>query len=233
MILDIHTHIGEKENVRSTQQSLHEALDAAGVDQAACFPLTGNVIEDNRHIHSVSDTDERIIPFYRLNPHETTTSDVAENARKYDGVKLHPRGDDFDPVGSFFEPYLDVLQDKKLPVLIHTRKENNPYSDPNRLLDLPEVYPDIDFVFAHFANGLKSVFDALNAHPNLYLDTSIVSSPYILEQAVSTAGDTQILFGSDYPLSNISIEKAKITQSDLPKDSKQRILGANAEDLLC
>lgn len=232
MIIDIHTHLGRKPNVSASEDELLASMREASVDKAACFPLTGTVLEDNKRVRELACRSDSIIPFYRLNPHRVSPSDVKAALSQFSGVKLHPRGEDFDPLGDAFKAYLDVLREVDIPVLIHTRKENNPFSDPNRLLELPKRYADITFIFAHFANGLPSVIDALNEHDNLYLDTSIVSSPAIIEEAVRRANSEQILFGSDFPLSDQGLEKEKILRSSLRDDEKRRLLCENAKDML-
>ena len=125
-----------------------------------------------------------------------------------------------------------VIEKQNIPLLIHTRKENNDNSDPDRLLALVEKYKGINFIFGHFANAVESVIEKAKSSPNLFLETSIVSSPKIIEMAVKKCGSEKILFGSDFPYSDQELELQKVLRSEISSRDKENILYRNALTLL-
>src|SRR3989338_10971144 len=119
MIIDVHTHVGDKKYVSASLKSLEKEMEKKKV----------------------------------------SLSQLRQNLKLFKGIKLHPRLENFDPLDSKYSEIFKIIEESKLPVLIHTRKENNPYTDPDRLLELAKLYPYIVFIFGHFANDLKSVID--------------------------------------------------------------------------
>jgi len=57
--------------------------------------------------------------------------------------------------------------------------------------------------------------------------------PEIFEQMSHIIGSDKILFGTDYPLMHQNRVLAQIQSAQLPEEDKARILGANAQKLLC
>jgi len=90
----------------------------------------------------------------------------------------------FPPVGFYpdddrFEPVFDLLNQMKMPVLMHAGVTNFPgtdskFADPLRLDGLLRKYPDIRFILAHWG-GLGTfplAWALMKANSNIYLDAS-------------------------------------------------------------
>ena len=230
MIIDMHTHVGEKQFVSASLKSLEKEMEKSKVTYSVCFVL-GDDVEKNSLVLA-KECSEKIIPFFRFDPKKISLSQLRQNLKLFKGIKLHPRLENFDPLDSKYAEIFKIIEESKLPVLIHTRKENNPYTDPDRLLELAKLYPYIVFIFGHFANDLKSVIDVIKDLPNIYLETSIVSSPKIIELAVRKCGSEKILFGSDYPMSDQELEVQKVLRADISDEDKENILYRNAMRLI-
>ncbi len=235
MIIDIHTHVGEKKDkaeilVSATLEQLHHEMKKNKVDYAVSFVLGKDV--EKGSIRLAGKCGGNILPFFRFDPKKTQVEELRKALPSFRGVKLHPRMENFDPLDSEYTGLFKVIEESGKPVLIHTRKENNPFSDPDRLLALVERYPGIDFIFGHFANGVNSVISAAKELPNLFLETSIVSSPKIIELAVRKCGSEKILFGSDFPYSDQELELEKVLRADINEEDRKNILGRNAVMLL-
>ena len=70
-------------------------------------------------------------------------------------------------------------------------------------------------------------------HPNVYLETCTSITSYgQIEMAVKELGPERIVFGTDSPLLDPSVMKAKITGADIPTEARQHILGPNMARLL-
>jgi predicted TIM-barrel fold metal-dependent hydrolase len=114
-------------------------------------------------------------------------------------------------------------------------------------------YPDLKFVFAHFAGVvpfIKDRFDStyqmlrqrqivkdLGALPSeifkkIYVDTSGVKSVSMLNMALETFSAKNILWGSDFPAKRDLAESiGTINKLDLSQEEKQGILGRNLEEI--
>lgn len=228
MIIDMHTHVGKNKYVSSTELSLGHEMNKNKIDRAVVFPCGRNPEEKSYELKR----DHRFIPFFRFDPIKITAEELSYALVQFTGIKLHPRIENFDPLGKNCVWIFQEIQKKQLPVIIHTRKENNPNSDPDRLVALVRKYPGINFIFGHFGNANESIFEAAKQHKNLYLETSIVSSPAIIKSAVKICGAHKILFGSDFPYSDQELELQKILRSKISSGEKRAILGENALKVL-
>lgn len=230
MIIDFHTHVGQNKFVSSTTKDLQQEMQKNNITHSVCFMLGNNVKENSLILAQESPTN--IIPFFRFDPKNTTAEELNLCLPKFKGVKLHPRLENFDPLDPTFDKLFKIIEEHHLPIIIHTRKENDANTDPDRLITLVERYPKITFIFGHFANGVDSVFAKLKDLPNLYIETSIVSSPAIIEMTVTKYGSTKILFGSDYPYSDQELELQKILRAKISQEDKDNILYKNAIQIL-
>jgi predicted TIM-barrel fold metal-dependent hydrolase len=72
------------------------------------------------------------------------------------------------------------------------------------------------------------------ANPNFYLDTSGYGHDRVgvLEYAVNTIGPDRVLFGSDFSINDPSTVIARIKNSFLTTEQKQKIFSGNLQDLL-
>ena len=233
MILDFHLHTtNSAENYGFDE--IRRMMRENGVDKAVIFPMKQGSSDElmRRNLENAKEEDKDLLPFLRLDPKSVRMDDFLEISGKFYGFKLHPRAENFDPFSSAMEPFFEEIARQHKPVIIHSRKENNQNTDPDRLVSLADVYQGINFVFGHFANDSEVFFSKLVERKNAYVETSIVSSPRIIEMRVKQAGCEKILFGSDFPYSDQEIELLKIRKARLTDYEKNRILYVNAETLL-
>ena len=233
MILDFHLHTtNSAENYGFDE--IRRVMRENGVDKAVIFPMKQGSSDElmRRNLENAKEEDKDLLPFLRLDPKSVRTGDFLKISGKFYGFKLHPRAENFDPFSSALEPFFEEIARQHKPVIIHSRKENNQNTDPDRIIGLADMYPDINFVFGHFANDSEVFFGKLNERKNAYVETSIVSSPKIIEIRVKQVGCGKILFGSDFPYSDQEIELLKIRKAGLSDYEKDRILYANAKNLL-
>jgi predicted TIM-barrel fold metal-dependent hydrolase len=110
---------------------------------------------------------------------------------------------------------------------------------PDILYSFITGFPNLKLVCAHWGGGLP--FYALmpevaKSLANVFFDTAatvFLYKPEIFEQMSQIIGSDKILFGTDYPLMHQNRVLAQIQASQLPEEDKARILGANAQKLLC
>jgi predicted TIM-barrel fold metal-dependent hydrolase len=102
-----------------------------------------------------------------------------------------------------------------------------------------QKFPDATFAFAHFGDDREydDIFkriDMVAKNPNFYLDTSGYGHDRVgvLEYAVKKIGPDRILFGSDFSINDPSTVIARIKNSFLTNEQKQKIFSGNLEMLL-
>ena len=120
------------------------------------------------------------------------------------GVKLHPDIQKFPLDDRRAMAIFERIEDRGLPVLVHTGDHRYDYSNPDRVLKVLEAFPKLKFIGAHF--GGWSVWEEaarkLAGYDNLMVDSSS-SFPWLKpEQAkelFAAFGCGRVLFGTDYP----------------------------------
>ena len=233
MIIDFHTHSGVSFD-KSTFDEIREKMRQNRIDKAIIFPSTQESYTKlmKKNMEAMKNAGNFFIPFLRFNPKAIKKEEFEELQEKFYGFKLHPRGENFDPLDKSLKTVFRAIEKSRKPVIIHSRKENNINTDPDRLLKLAGLYPKINFVFAHFANDSDAFFSKINEFENAYVDTSVVSSPFIIARRVKEITSKRIIFGSDYPFSDQEIELLKIKRAEISEPEKEDILHGNAERLL-
>jgi predicted TIM-barrel fold metal-dependent hydrolase len=104
---------------------------------------------------------------------------------------------------------------------------------------ISQKFPHATIAFAHFGDDheYEDIFkriDMVAANANYYLDTSGYGHDRvgILEYAVKTIGPDRILFGSDFSINDPGTVIARIRNSFLTPEQKQKIFSGNLQELL-
>jgi len=110
---------------------------------------------------------------------------------------------------------------------------------PDILYSFITAFPKLKIVCAHWGGGLPfyaMMPEVARALANVFFDTAatvFLYKPEIFEQMIRIIGSDKILFGTDYPLMHQNRVISQIQSSELAEENKARILGANAQKLLC
>ncbi len=227
MIIDTHTHVGFGK-ARATAQELENTMRASNITCSLVFPLKTDKDPYDESMAVLQHANSKLLPVLRFNPKIMSLEKLREIISQFSAVKLHPRGETFDPLDTKLEPVFKEIERSQKPVIIHTRKEGLESTDPERLLTLARRYPKIIFIFAHFASDSDEFFKQLTLYDNAYVETSMVSSPFTIAQRVKQVGSERILFGSDFPYSDQEIELLKIKKAPISELEKENILYKNA-----
>jgi uncharacterized protein len=207
-------------------------------DWALSLKTSSLINRDNSNPHSSSPD---LIPFGTFHPDDPDWPSEIDRLRRAGcrGFKLHPefQGIDLaDPrLNSFFEAVAG-----RFMVLFHMGdavKTSANKSTPKKLAAILDRFPALTVIAAHMG-GYCFWQESLEelAGRKLYFDTSS-TLPYIdknlFKKIVSKHGTDRILFGSDYPLHSPEQALAEIDALGwLSSSQKEKILGANAADLL-
>lgn len=152
------------------------------------------------------------------------------------GVKLHPDIQRFAVDDEELFPLYEVMQHKRMFLIVHAGDYRYDYSGPKRLAHVAEEFPGLKMVCAHL--GGWSEWDAARGFLNLgnvYFDTSSTipfagSEP--VKMAFSHFDRTHIFFGTDYPMWNPQTELNAILSLGLDDDTLEGVLHRNFERFL-
>jgi predicted TIM-barrel fold metal-dependent hydrolase len=143
------------------------------------------------------------------------------------------------------KPLIDAALKHDLIFLTHSSEPvGHEYSGkgsitPDILYSFVTGFPNLKLVCAHWGGGLP--FYALMpevaiALDNVFFDTAatvFLYKPEIFEQVSHIISSDKILFGTDYPLMHQNRVITQIQSSKLTEEDRTKILGANAQKLLC
>jgi uncharacterized protein len=204
-VIDAHTHLGLDEDGRSlTLQELLDQLDAAEARRACVFPLhdperrPAYSVPNDRVLGWARESDERLIPFARLDPFE---GPLAEAERMLNagarGIKLHPRAQDFTFDGGELDDVFKLCEEAGLPVLIHAGRGLPPLADG--LADLALRHPGTPLILAHGAICDQGILTSrLAEHPAILYDMSCFFPLDVIE-LFARAPAERIVFAADPP----------------------------------
>jgi predicted TIM-barrel fold metal-dependent hydrolase len=240
VILDFHTHVDESGIFGwvDPPEKIVRLLDDAAIERGVIMTYTDLPGFDPRALDYIVGAAERhsdrLLAFARLNPAfdsavELVDAAVASGVR---GIKLHPATTLVHPADPRSVAVLRRCGELGLPVLFHCGDE--PYTTPQAIALAAEQAPACTVVLGHMG-GYYHVSEALRVarrHPNIYLETSAMPYPWLIREAVQLLGAERVIFGSDGPGCNPSLELAKVRSLELGQQAEARVLGGNAARLL-
>lgn len=232
MTFDAHMHVGDFGvfGVSLDRDGLAELMDANDIAAGVVFS------PDNE---AVVDVVESIPGAYGLYWADPTKPGHVEEARrfvdhpKFLGVKLHPLMDGYYPNDPVVYPLMEMLQERGLPVLVHT---GHPiFTLPWSVEELALAFPGVKVIMGHMGHGngiyINAAINAAARTPNVYLETSGMPMHTKIREAVERAGAHKVLYGSDAPFHHPQVEMLKVRLSGLSADLTERVLDSNARAL--
>lgn len=234
-IIDIHTHIGLREDAQALDPHLlanlittypyfsheqhlqtreHLWHDKEVRQVIFCFPFRGiDIRRGNDYVQTIVNSDSSFIPFLTGEPQDVGYCVEELRTGKWRGIKMYPEQlwPSGERIADFYpDAVLKELDRQSLPAIVHLPHELT--IDVPELLDLAQSFSQMAFVVAHFgmARGkFREIEDALRAlqnQENIYLDSSWYSEVAIIARALELLGPERILYGSDQPLNLIRAE---------------------------
>jgi hypothetical protein len=204
-VIDAHTHLGVDEDGRSlTLEQLLGQLDQAQATRACVFPLhdperkPAYRLPNDRVLRWASESDNRLIPFCRLDPAEDPLEEgeraLAAGAR---GIKLHPRAQGFSFDGAEMDGIFELAEEAQVPILIHAGRGLPPLA--GGLVDLALRHPRAVLILAHGAICDQGILTTgLADHPGVLYDTSCFFALDVIELFARVPAE-RIVFASDPP----------------------------------
>jgi predicted TIM-barrel fold metal-dependent hydrolase len=216
---------------------LVEALDAAGIDRAVVCPPRarghGYDVENDRVADLARAHPGRLLGFARVDPLAPGAGAELERALGLGlrGLFLHPWEDAF----SVTDPAVDPLIGE-WPVIVAT---GYPWvSEGLQVGELARRHPQTTFVATNGAQinisglGQRDALLALEANPNLVLQTTGVYREDFIEGVVEWFGAERVLFASGFPRFDPRLEVLRVQWApNLDEAAQAAILAGNAERL--
>ena len=261
MIIDVHTHINNyhEERVASLEECLDrmtEAMKENKVDYA--LVLTSYKV--NEHRPSTKAVVEAIagrknlgvvagISYLKYDHKDLREIGDYLAAGLIKGLKLYPGYEPFYPNDTRMRVIYEMATEFDVPVMFHSGDTYAPtgrikYSHPIHIDDVAVDHPDMKIVICHVGNPwIKDCMEVVYKNKNVYADFSgLVLGDFSdkferymksqLEEMITYAGNPRyLLYGTDWPISNMGSYLKFIQQLDLPEDRKEMILWRNAAAL--
>lgn len=264
MIIDFHTHAfpdflaekaipvleqkgGSAARGSGKVSDLLSKMSIDGVDIAVVHSIATKPKQE----HSVNEfaksmlQNKHLVPFGSVFPGSETFKEELKSLKEagVKGVKLHPEYQQFYLDSPEALSVFDECQKLGLIVSFHAGEDiGYPppiHAEPSRINNVVRMFPSLTFLAAHFGGyGIwEDVAQSLEAHDNLYLDTSMTATVAKLDtktalRIISQHGVEHILLGSDMPWERESVSIEKVKSYGLSYDDTELILGKNAARLL-
>jgi predicted TIM-barrel fold metal-dependent hydrolase len=250
-IIDCHIHLqgqGHRYDEEEVQRGLALA-DRAGIERMVyLFALgTGGVDPQEADITASNDIGielvtrhpDRFSAFCYLNPSLPEAFTQGEIDRciadgPLAGIKLWISVKATDPR---LDPIMARAAALRVPVLHHAWYKATEFvfeeSTPAEVAALARRHPEATIIMAHLAGGgWRGVRDVRDC-PNVVVDTS-GAQPHagLVEYAVQELGAGRVVFGSDWPIRDVAVQRARVTGSAVSDDAKAAILGGTMARLL-
>jgi len=247
-IIDVHCHLGKYSAVyipESTASDMIRVMDAVGIE-AACISSFAAIgpdweVGNSMVAEAVRQYPQQFIGYAVINPnypdHIHDELDRCFNVLSLRAIKLHPVWHKYPIDGPNYVPVFEYAESHRLTILSHT------WGSSDFLARAASCYPNINFIVAHAGawNGKNTStseligYDMLataKEYDNIYLDLA-ASLVYFgaLERLVEWVGAEKILFGSDFPLHNLSYQLGRVLFARIGEQEKNRILWNNANRL--
>lgn len=151
------------------------------------------------------------------------------------GVKLHP---DFQKFHIDDEKLFGIYEacSGKLPILMHTGDYRYDFSNPQRMRNVLEKFPELTVIGAHFGGWSvwEEASDVLSGCKNFYVDTS--SSFHWLKkekakEIIEKYGADKVIFGTDFPMWSYKDEYEYLEALKLGDEEYKKIYYENAAEL--
>lgn len=229
-IIDAHAHIGYTggwANVGITGEELIAQMDRFEIAKTVLCNEDNDIVLDMMRRYP-----DRIVGAVYVNPLNQATVDSMEHYfdEGFMAVKLQPLRHAYCADSEALDPILDKAASAGVPVCIHSG--HPPYSLPWQIGLLAERHPEVKIMMIHMGHGHGVYIDAAlkmaRKYSNIWLEMSGMPMPSKIREAYETVGHDRIMFGTDTPFHDPSVELQKVLVSGVEEVGIQRILYDNA-----
>jgi uncharacterized protein len=244
-INDAHVHLGRSSiiNQKLLVKDLDEFRKKNNIDSFMLMTLDSDIDKNNKIIIKLAKKFNYIRGLYWIQ--KTRILQDLEILEKelgngIVGVKFHGVFENQKVTSPIYTPIMKLLNKKNAVLLIHCGrfKDGSPKSNSSFVhgINIAKKFPQIKVVLAHMGGNdtsvVKKAIAASKEIPNVYFDTSGISTPYRVEFAVKEIGSKRILFGSDFPWCSLKGMYYGVYDALISKKDKELIFNKNFRNLL-
>jgi hypothetical protein len=230
-VLDVHTHLGDRDAVSATVEELLGALDSARA-RALVFPLSepdGYRAANEACLDAARRSEGRLSSLVRVVPDEVDAVEKLLDAGAV-GIKLHLSSDALDLADARLEPALALADERRLPVVVHAGPEVGPIG--GTVLQVCDRRPGLRMVLAHCGLAdLGRLHGHVTSVANLFFDTSWWTPAHLLA-LFRLVPPGRVLAASDLPFSTpvsaLTTTGRCARQAGLTPDQVASVLGGQA-----
>ena len=233
--IDAHTHIGKFgswADVSCTEEELIERMTAYNVEKSCVYYMDNKLVRK-----AVKKYPKKLVGVVWPNPYEQDSVMLVRMAISdwgFKGIKLHPLFHAFLPNDAVVHPIMEEARKMKVPILIHSG--HPPFSLPWSIGELAEEFPDVTIVMLHMGHAhgvyIQAAINTARKFSNIYLETSGVSMHSKIREATLVVGEDRVMYGSDIPFHDPSVEMGKIASAGLSEKQLEKIFYLNAKNVL-
>lgn len=232
MILDPHMHVGDFPlfNVSLQGDAIGTYMQRNNIDTGIVFH------QDNQMVRESIAQQPNVFGLYWANPKQ---EGALEEAREYlqlpqfRGIKLHPLLDGYHPNEPFVWPFIELLIEHDLPVLIHCGTPI--FTLPWSIEELVREFPEGKFVLGHMGHTnivyIDGAIDVASRNSNVWLETSGMPMSSKIAEAVRRVGRDRVMYGSDAPFHEPKVEQLKVELSGLSEEDLAHVMHHTAKSL--
>lgn len=245
IVNDAHVHLGKSSGIYhslSTEDVLR-LRDKHKIENLMLMSFEHNVEANNKKIIDLSARYPFIFGLFwvqksALAQSAKTLEKLLGNSRIV-GVKFHGSYENTPVSSPIYSSIMEILNERESALLVHTGRYKDASLESNTSylhgIQIARTYPKIKVIFAHMGGSdttiIKRALQDSKDIPNIYFDTSGITTPYAIEYAVRIIDIRRILFGSDEPWCSFMSMYYNVADAQISKDHKEMIFSKNFDDL--
>jgi len=238
MIIDSHTHV-DRFGWYDPPETIIHLMGEAGIDQSIIMTYVDapDVKGSIEYIaEAIQKYPDQLIGYARMNPRrgEEAQQLFRKAMEEYDfkGLKLHPAGNRCHPARQETIDLIRVAARYTAPVLFHCGDEE--FTLPLQIAEAAKACPEATIILGH-CGGYFHTEDAVRVaerYPNIILETSAMPYPRLVKEAVERIGAARVLYASDGPGCDPTIEVHKVKLAGLSVDDEEAVFHRNIKRIL-
>lgn len=241
-IVDFHVHIGksEKFDLYYTLEQYNNLMESTGIKHAVIMPNVSSEVPShtaNDDLLELEPAEDLFSVFLLVDPKDKSIiTQIKENKSVVKGLKYHPSVHQ-EPVDSILlQPFIDKAIKNNIPILVHCGRDK--LSNMTYLITAAKRNPKAKFIAAHMGGAAAELIyiaiERLAAEnvKNIWLDSSAINLPSLIEFGVAKLGINRILFGSDVPYGDLRMSIACVDFTTLSKEEKEKVFYENSKQLI-
>jgi predicted TIM-barrel fold metal-dependent hydrolase len=238
MIFDSHTHV-DRFGWYDPPETILRLMDEAGIDRSIIMTY-GEAPDVEGSIEYIAEAvqkyPERLTGYARMNPARGRDAHrLFEKAMEdygFLGLKLHPVGNLCHPADPETLDMIRLASRYRAPVLFHCGDEE--LTLPLQVAQAAEACPEATIILGHMGGYFhwRDAIRVAQRYPNVFLDTSATPYPQAIKEAVEHLGSSRVLYASDGPGCDPSIEVHKVRLAGLTSEDEDAVFHRSIQAIL-